>query len=144
MFKISKYSFTKINTWSQKILKTQKNNVINKYRYWYPCFIYLRKICYNKCKFILKRRKFGLIFFIFFFFPLKTFCSNLIANVRFLRVFVSFYIVYGVWLYIIDLHAMENRPPRKFSSLTLSNVNVNRIQTISIVLSNQLFGAPVS
>lgn len=42
-------------------IQTQ-NNVINKYRFWYPWFVYLRKICSNKGRIILKQRKFRPIF----------------------------------------------------------------------------------
>lgn len=78
------------------------NNVINKYWYWYPCFVYLRKICYDKGRLIFKQRKLGLFFIVVF----SLLWSSVIEKVKLLRVFfISFYIFYGcVISYIIVYH----------------------------------------
>lgn len=46
----------------------------------------MRKIYHDKGRLILKQRKFGLIFFSFFLSLKRTFYSNVIAKVKFLRV----------------------------------------------------------
>lgn len=63
----------------------KNNNVINRYQYWYSCFVYLRKIWFNKGRLIYNIENSN--YFSPIFFPLKTLCSNVIAKAKFLRFF---------------------------------------------------------
>lgn len=65
-FKLSKIFVQNLQTLEvkKKCFKTKNKNAINKYQYWYLCFVYLRKICYTKGRLIFDiQMKFELIFF---------------------------------------------------------------------------------
>lgn len=62
-----------------KIVNRTKSNVINNYRYCFPCFAYLIKICYDKDRIVLKQRKLRL-FFSFSFFLIKNFLLQCISK----------------------------------------------------------------
>lgn len=93
-------NFLQIPITEVKICFKNTKNAFNKYRKRYPCFVYLRKICYNKGRFILKQRIFGIFFYL-------NFCSNKIAKK------LSFY----VFFFRIILH---------FFGCIMSNVDMNK------------------
>lgn len=105
---VFKKKFYKIPyTKSKIVFKKQNNNVLNKFWYWYSCFIlgfwgvFLGRYATTK-----EHRK-----FVLFLFLLKTFCNNVIAKVKSLYVlsfdFTYFLLVLSlVWFYITDLYAM--------------------------------------
>lgn len=78
------------------VLKTQNNNVIKKYRYLFPSFVYLRKMCHDKGRFLVKQKKCGLVIF----FSLKLFLKESIfkSYYKFLCVLWMYFLLYGLIL----------------------------------------------
>lgn len=64
---IAKNIFTKLNTCSQFKEHPQNRNVIKIYQYKYSCYYFFRKICHDRDKLILKRKKFEQSIFHFLF-----------------------------------------------------------------------------
>lgn len=86
------------------VLKTQNDNVINKYRYLFPSFVYLRKMCHDKGSFIVKQKKCGLVIFFFS----KTLSERKYFQ-KLLQVSMCLMDVFSfVWFNITGWHAMEN------------------------------------
>lgn len=55
-------NFLQIPITEVKICFKNTKNAFNKYRKRYPCFVYLRKICYNKGRFIYETEDIRTIF----------------------------------------------------------------------------------
>lgn len=119
-----------------------KSNIINNYRYCFPCFAYLIKICYDKDRILLKQRK--LFFFHFLFFLIKNFLLQCISkrlssfaflyHLHFCDCIMSFKILCH-WLYQPweKYFSLKKKNPIKsttdwifWKSKTWKNVNLNK------------------